>query len=143
MIHIVTIFMVTMQLGSKFPKITNKVRKKMCGACVSFKKFIMGFWEPQPFWHLPLYNVWQPLCIGRDCSLYLTYYILFQHDFCKYLSRLDPFYKLINSQLNATQLISTEWKVIMIIGISTPTTPPTHYFFLNFDFTNPWGKKLT
>ena len=41
MIYIVTIYMVTMQLGSKFPIIINKVKKKMCGACVSFEIFTL------------------------------------------------------------------------------------------------------
>ena len=39
MIYIVTIFMVTMQVGSQFPNITNKVKMKMCGPCVSFRNF--------------------------------------------------------------------------------------------------------
>ena len=29
--------MVTMQVGSYFPNITNKVKKKLCGACVLFE----------------------------------------------------------------------------------------------------------
>ena len=42
MIYIVTIFMVTMQVGSYLPNVTNKVKKKMCGACVLFEIFIDG-----------------------------------------------------------------------------------------------------
>ena len=38
MIYIVTIYILTMQVGSQFPNIINKEKKKMCGACVSFKK---------------------------------------------------------------------------------------------------------
>ena len=47
-----------------------------------------------------------------------------------YLKNQDPRhlmkndFKMINSHLNSTQLKSTEWKVIMIIGVSHP--PPTH-----------------
>ena len=37
MIYIVIIFMVTMQVCPLFPNITNKVKKKMCGPCVSFE----------------------------------------------------------------------------------------------------------
>ena len=37
MIYIVTIFMVTMQVGLYFPNITNKVKNKTCGSCVSFE----------------------------------------------------------------------------------------------------------
>ena len=37
MIYIVTIFMVTMQVGSQFPNKTNKVKKKTCVTCVSFE----------------------------------------------------------------------------------------------------------
>ena len=43
MIYIVTIFMLTMQVGSEFYNKTYKVKKKMCGACVSFRKNFMHF----------------------------------------------------------------------------------------------------
>ena len=43
---------------------------------------------------------------------------------------------LINSQLNLTQLNSTEWGVIMIIGKSTP---PPHKLLGLFQI-NDWGK---
>ena len=38
MIYIVTIFMVTMQV---VPNITNKVKEKTCGPCVSFRIFFI------------------------------------------------------------------------------------------------------
>ena len=43
MIYIVTIFIVTMQVVSYFLNITNNEKKKMCWACVSFKKIILGY----------------------------------------------------------------------------------------------------
>ena len=34
-----------MQVGSQFPNITNNVKKKMCGPCVSYKKIYWPFWR--------------------------------------------------------------------------------------------------
>ena len=47
MIYIVTIFMVKMQVGSQFPNIPNKVKKKMCGACVSFNISLQNISKPK------------------------------------------------------------------------------------------------
>ena len=41
MIYIVTIFMLTMQVGSKFPNITYTVKKKICEPCISFKFYYL------------------------------------------------------------------------------------------------------
>ena len=40
MIYIITSFMLTMQVGLKFPNITNTVKKKTCGPSISFAIFI-------------------------------------------------------------------------------------------------------
>ena len=43
-IYIVTIFMVTIQVGSYFPNMTNKVKKKKFGPCISNEMFSIKVW---------------------------------------------------------------------------------------------------
>ena len=33
--------MITMQVGSYFPNMTNKVKKKKCGPCISYEIFML------------------------------------------------------------------------------------------------------
>ena len=56
--------MVTMQAGSKFPNIINRVIKKMFGACVSFKFLIsiIFLWQQGLFKESPIDSSYGCVC---------------------------------------------------------------------------------